>query len=365
MSVATAEPRVGSPGGRGRELAERASRGLGPLAVTLVIGAIVLAVTGRNPITVYHLYLTQAAGSWPQLASTFAAATPLLLTGIGTSLAFRAGFFNVGLEGSVYLGALATAWVAATFSGLPGPLLVALSLLAGLGCGALWLVLPALLRAYLEIDEVVTTLMLNYVGISLASYLVLYHFLYQTVGNAQTPPIAGRAQLSPLVDGTTLTIAAPIALVIVVAYAIFLRSTRLGTEVRMIGDNPRFARAMGFSVRRAAMLTMITGGALGGLAGGFIVLGVTYNFTGGFSTGPGFGYTGIAVAVLGRNNWLGLLLAALFFGALASAGGVIQLFGDVPIALTQILQGTLMIFAGVQLVHRRRRRRGRATVEEG
>jgi general nucleoside transport system permease protein len=364
MSAAATTPRSAPSPERGRELLERANRGLGPLAVTLVIGAVVLAVTGRNPITVYHLYLTQAAGSWPQLANTLAAATPLLLTGVGTSLAFRAGFFNVGLEGAVYLGAFGTAWVAATFSGVPGPMLIALSLGAGLLCGALWLVIPALLRAYLEIDEVVTTLMLNYVGISLASYLVLYHFLYATVGNAQTPPVAPRSQLTPLATGTTLTIAAPIALVIVVAYAVFLRSTRLGTEVRMIGDNARFARAMGFSVRRAALLTMITGGALGGLAGGFIVLGVTYNFTGGFSTGPGFGYTGIAVAVLGRNNWLGLLLAALFFGALASAGGVIQLFGDVPIALTQILQGTLMIFAGVQLVHRRRRRRVHVAVEE-
>ena len=106
VSAAASTPELAPWAGLGRDLAERAGRGLGPLVVTLAIGAIVLAVTGRNPIAVYHLYLTQAAGSWPQLASTFAAATPLLLTGVGTSLAFRAGFFNVGLEGSVYLGDL-------------------------------------------------------------------------------------------------------------------------------------------------------------------------------------------------------------------------------------------------------------------
>jgi ABC-type uncharacterized transport system permease subunit len=338
-----------------------AARALAPLLVALAVGALVLAASGRNPASVYGLYLSQAAGSWPRLASTLAAATPLLLTGTGTALGFRAGFFNVGLEGAVYTGALATAWVAAELTAVAGPLITIAAALSGALAGAAWLLLPALLRAYLEIDEVVTTLMLNYVAIALTSYLVLDHFLYQTIGNAQTPPITAAAHLPPLVAGTTLTAAAPVALVIVLGFGWFLRRTRLGVEVRVVGDNPRFAAAVGFSQRRSALLTMLAGGALGGLAGATIVLGVTYNFTNGFSTAPGFGYTGIAVAVLGRSTWLGVLAAALFFGALSSAGGVVQLFGNVPIALTQILQGTLMIFAGVQLVRLRlRRRAGRA-----
>jgi simple sugar transport system permease protein len=346
-----------TPAQAARGVVERAARALGPLLLTLVVGALVLAATGRNPVSVYHLYLLQAAGDWPLLANTFSAATPLLLTGVGTALAFRAGFFNVGLEGSVYIGALATAWVGAGLSGVSGPLVATGALVAGLAGGAAWLLLPALLRTYLAIDEVVTTLMLNYVAIALTSYLVLYHLLYQTIGNAQTRPIPQSVQLSPLVSGTTLTVAAPIALALVLLYGWFLRYTRLGVEVRMVGDNAPFAAAVGFSIRRAALLTMLMGGALGGLAGGFVVLGVTHNFTSGFSTQPGYGYSGIAVAVLGRNSWLGLLLAALFFGGLASAGGVIQLFGNVPIALTQILQGMLMIFAGVQFVRFHRRRR--------
>lgn len=333
----------------------RTGRAVFPLVVALIVGAIVVGASGRNPIGVYHLYLVQAAGDWPRLASTFAGATPFLLTGVGTALGFRAGFFNVGLEGSVYVGALAAAWVAADWLGPGGGIVAAAAALLALVVGAAWLIVPALLRIWLAIDEVVTTLMLNYVAIALTSYLVLYHFLYQTIGNAQTPPIRSSAQLAPLVSGTTLTLAAPVALAIVLAYGLFLRRTRLGVEVRMVGDNPRFAAAAGFSVRRVTLLTMLVGGGLGGLAGAFVVLGVTYNFTNGFSTQPGFGYTGIAVAVLGRNSWLGLLLASLFFGALSSAGGVIQLFGNVPIALTQVLQGTLMIFAGVQFVRTRRR----------
>lgn len=347
--------------------AVRIGRAIFPLLVALAVGAIVLAASGRNPWSVYHLYVVQSVGTWPRLASTFAAATPLLLTGVGTAFGFRAGFFNVGLEGSVYVGALATAWVAADWAGVGSGAATLGAVLLGLAAGAAWLLVPALLRVLLAIDEVVTTLMLNYVAIALTSYLVLYHFLYETIGNAQTPPIRPSTQLTPFVQGTTLTLAAPVALAICLGYGWFLRRARLGVEVRMVGDNPHFAAAVGFSVRRAALLTMVVGGALGGLAGSFVVLGVTHNFTNGFSTQPGFGYTGIAVAVLGRNSWFGLLFASIFFGALSSAGGVIQLFGNVPIALTQVLQGTLMIFAGVQFVRTRRRRhaarKGMATAE--
>ncbi|MGH9920361.1 MAG: ABC transporter permease subunit, partial [Nitrososphaerales archaeon] len=134
-----------------------------------------------------------------------------------------------------------------------------------------------------------------------------------------------------------------------------LRSTRAGTEIRMVGDSPRFAVSAGFSERRAALGSFLVGGGLGGLAGAMVALGVLYNFTANFSTDPGFGFTGIAVAVLGVGNWIGIIFAALFFGALSSAGGIVQLFSNVPISLTEILQGTLMIFAGVHIVRHRRR----------
>jgi ABC-type uncharacterized transport system permease subunit len=339
---------------------KRAARGATPLFVTLVVGAIVLGATGRDPASVYWQYIDQAAGNWPSLANTFAAATPVLLTGVGTAIGFRAGYFNVGLEGSVYIGAFAAAWIGATWSALPGALLPVTALLGGAVGGALWVLIPALLRAYLAIDEVVTTLMLDYVAIALTTYLVLFHFLYNTVGNAQTPPVLARAKLGAFVSGTDLTAAAPVALALAIGYGWFLRSTRAGMEIRMVGDSPTFAATIGFSPKRAALVSFLVGGGLGGLAGAFVALGVLGNFTANFSTDPGFGFTGIAVAVLGAGNWAGLILAALFFGALASAGGVVQLFSNIPISLTEVLQGTLMIFAGVHIVRWRRRHGARS-----
>lgn len=339
--------------GSGRALAAvstRALRACGPVVIALLVGAIVLVASGKNPGTVYHLFVQEAFGNGTNIANTLAAATPLLLTGVGCAICFRAGFFNVGLEGSLYVGALTSAWVAASATTVAGPVITALSLLGGIVGGAAWMVVPALLRVLLSIDEMVTTLMLNYVAIGLTSYLVLYHYQFGSNGNGQTPPIIDQAALTPLVNGTTLTIGIFIAIAAVIGYGWLLRYTRLGYRIRTIGDSPIFAQVVGISVKRVAAVTILLGGAASGLAGSLVVLGVTGNFTIGFSTAPGLGYTGIAVAVMARNSWLGIILSAVFFGALSSGGGLVQLFGNVPIALTQILQGTLMIFASVTVV---------------
>ena len=339
--------------GAGRALAElgpRTVRACGPVVIALLVGAVVLLASGKNPGTVYNLFLQEAFGSGTSFANTLAAATPLLLTGVGSAICFRAGFFNVGLEGSLYVGALTSAWVAASGTTIAGPLLTVLALLAGIAGGTAWMLVPALLRVLLSIDEMVTTLMLNYVAIGLTSYIVLYHYQYGSNGNGQTPPIIDQAALTPLVSGTTLNVGIFIAVAAVVGYGWLLRYTRLGYRIRTIGDSPVFAQAIGISVKRVAATTILIGGGAAGLAGSLVVLGVTDNFTIGFSTAPGLGYTGIAVAVMARNSWIGIILSAVFFGALSSGGGLVQLFGNVPIALTQILQGTLMIFASVTVV---------------
>ena len=319
---------------------------LAPFAVALLVGGVVLALTGRDALGTYRLLLQQAFGGSIAIANTLVATTPVLLAGLATAVAFRAGVFTIGVEGSLYLGAFAAAWVGFTFTGLAGIALAPLAMVAAAAAGALWSAPPAMLRAWLGVDEVVSTLMLNYVAILLTSFLVNEFFLAPGIANSMSPLVAEQARLPALIPRTQLTVAFLIALAATALTAAVFRATAAGYDLRIAGLSPRFAAATGISLAAVIIGAMLASGLLGGLAGGLQVLGVNYRFIDRFS--PGYGFTGIAVALLGRNTPLGVLLAALFFGALANGGAMIQLFSDVPIDLINLLQGTVMILAVVQ-----------------
>lgn len=319
---------------------------LAPFAVALLVGGVVLALTGRDALGTYRLLLQQAFGGSIAVANTLVATTPILLAGLATAVAFRAGVFSIGVEGSLYLGAFAAAWVGFTFTGLAGIVLAPLAMLAAALAGALWSAPPAILRAWLGVDEVVSTLMLNYVAILLTSFLVNEFFLAPGIANSMSPLIAEQARLPALIPRTQLSVAFLIALAATALTAIVFRATAAGYDLRLAGLSPRFAAAAGISLAAVIIGAMLASGLLGGLAGGLQVLGVNYRFIDRFS--PGYGFTGIAVALLGRNTPVGVLLAALFFGALANGGAMIQLFSDIPIDLINLLQGTVMILAVVQ-----------------
>lgn len=331
---------------------------LAPFAVALLVGGVVLALTGRDALGTYRLLLQQAFGGSIAIANTLVATTPILLAGLATAVAFRAGVFTIGVEGSLYLGAFAAAWVGFTFTGLAGIALAPLAMLAAAAAGALWSAPPAMLRAWLGVDEVVSTLMLNYVAILLTSFLVNEFFLAPGIANSMSPLVAEQARLPALIPRTQLTVAFLIALAATALTAAVFRATAAGYDLRIAGLSPRFAAATGISLAAVIIGAMLASGLLGGLAGGLQVLGVNYRFIDRFS--PGYGFTGIAVALLGRNTPLGVLLAALFFGALANGGAMIQLFSDVPIDLINLLQGTVMILAVVQFGRLRGVRIGRA-----
>jgi general nucleoside transport system permease protein len=329
---------------------------LAPFALALAVGGVVLAATGRDALGTYRLLLVQSFGGQIAVANTLVATTPILLAGLATAIAFRAGVFTIGVEGSLYLGAFAAAWVGFTFTDLPGMMLAPLAALVAAVTGALWSAPPAALRAWLGVDEVVSTLMLNYVAILLTSYLVNEHFLAQGVANSMSPLVADQARLQPLLPRTQLTVAFFVALAATALVALVFRATPAGYDLRIAGLSPSFAAATGIGLATVVVGAMLASGLLGGLAGGLQVLGVNYRFIDRFS--PGYGFTGIAVALLGRNTPLGVLLAALFFGALANGGAMIQLFSDIPIDLINLLQGTVMILAVVQFGRLRRAAEG-------
>lgn len=336
-------------------------RGLGfavPLFIALLVSALVLLVIGENPLDTFSLMLTEGFGSQRRFASTLSAATPLLFTSVATAICFRAGVFNVGVDGAFLVGGLAA--VVAGFS-LPAGLgwaLTPLCLAVGAVFGAAWLFVPGWLLARLEVDEVVSTLMLNFIAAAITGYLVNGPFLSAQSGNNVTPPVHEAAELARLMPPATLHSGFLLALVILVAYAFWTRRTPAGLEGAWVGLNRRFSRVVGVSVQRTIILAMVLSGVIGGLGGAAHGLGQLYRFMDGFSAG--YGFTGMAVALLARNSPLGMLVGAVLFGALASAGTTIQLFSDIPLDLVNIIQGIVMIFAVIELSRITIRRRSKA-----
>ncbi len=326
-----------------------------PFVAALLVGSILLAITGRDPFSTYAELFNEALGGQSRIAATLTAATPLIFTGLATAIAFRAGVFNVGVEGSFYLGGLAAAWVGFAWIGLGGTLQMLAALGFGALVGGLWMLLPGWLRARMDVDEVVTTLMLNFIAIGIALWLVNGPLLAAGSANSATPMVLAEARLPRLIPPSTLNAGFLIGLAALVVYGVWLRLRVGGFENRLVGLNPRFARSVGISVSSVILLAIVLSGVIGGLGGATHALGVVGRFSEGFS--PGYGFTGIAVALLGRNRPVGILIGALIFGALTSAGTTVQLFADIPLDLVQVLEGTVMMLAVVEAVRWARRRR--------
>jgi ABC-type uncharacterized transport system permease subunit len=294
------------------------------------------------------LLVREAFGGADRIAATLSAATPLLFTGLAAAITFRAGVFNVGAEGGFVLGGLVSATVAAHLS---GPLVIPAAMLAGAVAGAATSAGPGWLRARWGVDEVVVTLMANFVVAGLASWLVTSFLQAKGIANSATPLIATRSWLPDLLPPYALTSGVLIGLTLVAGYAVWIARSVLGYELRQTGLNPRFAAAQGIRVGRVVIVSMLLSGAVAGIGGATHALGVVHRFVDGFS--PGYGFVGIAVALLGRGSAVGVVLGAVLFGALTSAGTTAQLFTDVPLDIVDMLAGTVMVFAVVRLWRQR------------
>ncbi|MDH3674432.1 MAG: ABC transporter permease [Anaerolineae bacterium] len=317
------------------------------LTIALIIGGLIVQLSGKDAINAYQVLFDSAFGSDVAIANTLLAATPLIFTGLATVVAFRAGVFNVGVEGSLYIGAFAAAWAGFTFTGLPGFVLIPLIFIAGGLAGGLWGLIPGYLKARLRVDEVVTTIMFNYIAILLTDYLVSGPFLLEGMSNAMSEEIAPQAQLVRIIPKSQWNISFFVALAAYVFVFLMLRRMTLGYEINALGTNPVFTRWSGMHVGKIIMVVMFISGFIGGLAGSGQVGGVHYRYISGFS--PGLGFTGIVVALLGRNTPTGALLAALFFGALRNGGSTMELFTRIPRDLIDILQALIIFFVAIEL----------------
>lgn len=319
---------------------------LTPIVVGFAVCSIVLLLTNRNPLDFFHLLGREAFGGSTRVSATLASATPLLFSGVATAVAFRSGYFNIGVEGSFIAGAFTAAVLGSRLTLTPVVTLFVLAVAAALS-GMIVALGPAWLKAYRGVDEVVVTLMGNFVVVGVCGWLLQSYFLSRGTGNASTDVITPQAELPSIVAGTQFTAAAIVAAAVLVAVFWWLQRHVGGFEVRMTGANPHFAGAVGIDVRRVVVRAALLSGAIGGLGGWGLTCGVLGRYVDG--AGRNLGFTGIAVALLGRGRPVGLVGAAIGLGALSAAGPTVQLFSDVPLDIIRVIQGSVMMAAVLEL----------------
>lgn len=329
------------------------------VAAFLVGGVLVLAV-GDHPLLTYELLIGSAL-TWPDgIGYTLFYATPLIFTGLAVAVAFRCGLLNIGAEGQLTIAAFATAWVGIELAQLPAFLLLPLCFLAAILAGGVWGAVPGVLKARFGAHEVITTIMLNFVAVALASYVTQYH--YKPVGDPilETVPIGEGAHIARLgrflpgfPERIPANLAFPLALVVCVLVYLFLWRTRWGFEIRATGASPQAAQYGGIATGRQVVLAMALSGALAGLVAINEVLGYRYRYYDSFSAG--YGFTGIAVALLGRNHPAGVVVASLLFGALLRGGLFVDIFTEhVSKDLVMVLQGLIILFVAAEALFRDR-----------
>lgn len=322
-------------------------------ALAVAVAALVIALAGSPPLPALAAWWEGAVTAPGALPESLLNATPLLFSGLAVAVGLLAGQFNIGVEGQLLMGALASAWVGFAVSGLPAPLHLLLALLAGALVGALWGWIPGILKAWRGAHEVITTIMMNYLAIYLTQYLVTKVWKDPNSMSPQTPEALPTAWLPVLVEGTRLSVGLLLAVAVALALWYALRRTVWGYELRAVGANPEAARAAGVQVSRVVWGSMALGGAIGGLAGAVEVLGVHHRYYDQFS--PGYGFDGIAVALLGNNHPLGVMLAALVFGAMKNGAVYMQSVTSpaVPREITLVVQAVVIFFLAAMRFRRR------------
>ena len=332
---------------------------LGAVLLALVIGALIMMATSVPPTTVLQSFVAMAdgaLGSLNALSETLTAAIPLVLAGLGIGLAFRAGLFNIGAEGQMVVGGLATAVASFSITGLPMAIHLPLALLIGLSVGALYAGIAGALRAVTGAHEVISTIMLNLISFRLLDYFLRQPYIQK---EGRSDPIS-RAMLESAELPRLLSFIDPnlrlhfglfimLAAVALVWWLLF--RSKLGFAFRISGENPDAARYAGIRAGLTIVLAMMIAGALAGLAGAAQVSGVLGRATPGFTAGIGF--DAIAVALLGRSHPVGILLAGLLFGGLEAGGRQMQVDAGVSIDMISIMQALIIIFVAAPLLVKR------------
>lgn len=348
--------KVQQAGGRGGAL-HSIGVSLVSIAAALLFCSIFILASGLNPLMVYSRMAVGAFGSTFGWSETIVKAIPLLLCGTGVAIAYRIQIWNIGAEGQLIAGAIAATGVTVYGATLPSGMMLPAMFLAGAAAGAIWGMLTAIPRMYFEVNELITSLMLNYIALSLLDYFVFGPWKDPKGFNFPGTPVFTLAQQLLTFGGTRVHYGIFFALAAAGIYAFINYRTRLGYEWKIIGANPNAARYAGIRMSRQIMIVMLLSGGLAGIAGMSEVSGVAHRLMYGIS--PGYGYTAIIVAWLAKLNPFGMLLSSVLFGGLIVGGYSVSTIG-LPTSISLMLQGAILFFliGGEQLAKYRLVRTG-------
>ena len=323
------------------------------IVVALAIGAVLILNAGENPLFAYGIMLKGAFGTLNGFLTTLAKATPLIFTGLAASIAAEVGVFNIGVEGQLYFGALTAGVVGSSFGHLPAVILIPLCLISAMIVAAAWAFIPGILNSKLKINIFVMFFMSNNIAILLTEYLANGPFKGD-IPEAATNKVTAAARLFRFSDYADLNIGFLIALALVALVWFVMKKTTFGYECSALGLNRTFGEYIGVHINRKRMIVLLVSAMIAGLAGAEQVMGSLGRFYGNFSDGLGF--TGIAVGLLAANNPIGVVIFALFFGAMNSGGLQMAASTNVPGDLINVLQSLLIVLISGDFVFHKLKR---------
>jgi len=326
------------------------------LIIAFLLLTVLLILTKQNFLEIYYILAKSSILTLGGIKSSLRWMTPLLFAGLAVAIAFKGGVFNIGVEGQLYVGAFASTWACITFPFLSKILLIPLSFLAAIIAGSIWAFIPILLKFKFKANEIITSLMLNYIAILFTEWLVRYPYAAPgTAGEAvATVNIPEAAHLAKLMQGSQVTSGLIIGLFLCIIMFLLIKWTKLGYMINQVGTNAIFSKYIGINPARISYIVMIISGSIAGLGGAVEILGVQWRYITKFTIGLGF--DGIVVSLLANNNPLGVVIASFFMGALKSGSFGIERRIGASRALVTVLQGIIIALITIQQVYMYRKK---------
>ena len=311
------------------------------IAIVMVVATLLILAANKSPIKAYEAFVFGIFGTMNGFVEIFVKASPLIFAGLGIAVAFKSGFFNIGAEGQILMGAIGASVVSIFLTDIPGPLRILLSIVVAFIFGGLWALIPGLLKIKFNISEIITTIMFNYIAINITALLVRGALMDKSGYLPHSEMIDESARLPELLPPTRLHAGFILAIIMVFVIWLIMKKTTIGYELQVVGINKRAAKCNGISVMKNIIISAFLSGGLAGLAGMGQVLGIQHRLLEGIS--GGYGYTAILVSLLGFNNPIGVLISSIGFATLQVGSNTMQRQLGIPASIVLIIIGLVVL----------------------